>query len=291
MKTIIGIGETVWDMLPTGKQLGGAPLNFAFFAGNLGAHSYIVSAIGHDPLGDEALEAMKRTGIDLSLLQRNPLPTSRVLVTLGEGGEPKYEIVEGVAWDAIECTEEALERIRTADAVCWGSLAQRSDKSRENMLRMIDAAPAQCMKVFDINIRQHFYSEPLIRASLERADVLKLNEDELPLLKEMFGLKGDNAEAIHSVIERFGLETVIFTQGARCSEIFGREGLLSSIGTPKVNVADTVGAGDSFTAAYITSILNGRSVAQAHDTAVKVSAFVCTQPGAVNPLPPDLLAF
>lgn len=289
MKTIIGIGETVWDMLPAGKQLGGAPLNFAFFAGVLGAHSYVVSAIGDDPLGDETLEAMEQTGIDLSLLQRNALPTSRVIVTLGEGGIPEYEIVEGVAWDAIECIPEAMEKIRTADAICWGSLAQRSDKSRANILRMLDAAPEHCLKVFDINIRQHFYSEQLIRASLERADVLKLNEDELPLLKDMFGIEEDNTAAIHTLAETFGLDTIIFTQGARCSEIYGREGLLSSIDTPKVKVADTVGAGDSFTAAYITSILQGKSAARAHEAAVKVSAYVCTQLGAVNPLPEDLL--
>ena len=289
MKKILGIGELVWDMFPSGKQLGGAPVNFAYFAKELGAEAYPVAALGSDELGDEAMEVVRPSGLKLDFIQRNSLPTSRVLVTTDEEGVPQYEIVENVAWDAMECTPEILDLASQADVICWGSLAQRSRKSRESILAMVDAAPENCLRVFDINLRQKFYNREVIEESLKRADILKLNEDELPVVCEIFGVEGSEAEQIAQIIERFSLKSIIYTQGAVCSEVYDASGLVSRMDTPKVKVADTVGAGDSFTATYVTSILLGKTPAQAHELAVKVAAFVCTQNGAINPLPSEYL--
>lgn len=289
MKKILGIGELVWDMFPSGKQLGGAPVNFAYFAKELGAEAYPVAALGSDELGDEAMEVVRPSGLKLDFIQRNSLPTSRVLVTTDEEGVPQYEIVENVAWDAMECTPEILDLASQADVICWGSLAQRSRKSRESILAMVDAARENCLRVFDINLRQKFYSKEVIEESLKRADILKLNEDELPVVSKIFAVEGSEADQIAYIIKRFSLRSIIYTQGAVCSEVYDASGLVSRMDTPKVKVADTVGAGDSFTATYVTSILLGKTPAQAHELAVKVAAFVCTQNGAINPLPSEYL--
>ena len=205
MKKILGIGELVWDVFPAGKQLGGAPVNFAYFAKELGAEAYPVAALGCDQLGDEAMEVVRPSGLKLDYIQRNSLPTSRVLVTTDEQGVPQYEIVENVAWDAIECNEAILELASQADVICWGSLAQRSVMSRKSILAIVDAAPESCLKVFDINLRQKFYSKEIIEESLKRADILKLNEDELPVVCEIFEIDGSEAEQIAQIIRRFSL--------------------------------------------------------------------------------------
>lgn len=290
MKKILGIGELVWDVFPTGRQLGGAPVNFAYFAKELGAEAYPVAALGKDELGDEAMEVLEPSGLSLDYIQRCDLPTSRVLVTTDAAGVPQYEIVENVAWDSMECNEQILQLASEADVICWGSLAQRSTKSRESILRIVDSAPMGCLKVFDINLRQHFYNREVIEESLKRADILKLNEDELPVVCDIFSIGGDEEERILEIIRRYGLKSVIYTQGAVCSEVYDKDGLVSRMDTPEVNVADTVGAGDSFTATYVTSLLQGKSQCDAHSLAVKVAAFVCTQRGAINPLPSDFLS-
>ena len=288
MNKVIAIGEIVWDCLPSGKQLGGAPLNFAFFAKELGADAYAVSAVGNDELGDETLAVAATTGVCLDYVQRNSLPTSRVLVTLSDAGIPQYEIVEGVAWDAIDVADNALELVKDASVICWGSLAQRSEKSRESVLAFLDAAPDTCMKVFDINIRQHYYSRDVIEASLKRSNILKLNEDELPLVAQMLGVDGNEKEIVSSLMDMYSLKYLIYTHGADFSEVYSADGEYSHIPTPKVSVADTVGAGDSFTAVFVTSLLSGKSVKESHELAVEVSAFVCTQNGAINPLPDNI---
>lgn len=282
-KTVISFGEIVWDVFPQEMKLGGAPLNFAYYASQNGANSYIVSALGNDELGDETLGLIKETGVDYSYIQRNSHPTGQVLVTLTGEGIPQYEIREGVSWDYIESTNEILELAGKADAICWGALAQRNNCTRETVFAILDAAGSDCMKVFDINIRQHYYSREIIEGSLKRADVLKLNEDELPLVAEMFGLDIDSA--IGSLTAMFGLKAVLYTQGAVCSEVYTYGKLESRIDTPKVQVVDTVGAGDSFTASFVSSILSGSSVREAHEMAVRTSAYVCTCKGAINPLP------
>ena len=281
---VIAIGEIVWDCLPAGRQLGGAPLNFAFFAKELGADAYAVSAVGNDSLGDETLEVAGKTCVDLSYVQRNDLPTSRVLVTLDENGIPQYEIVEGVAWDSIECTDSALDLVKDASVICWGSLTQRSEKSRQSVLSLLEAAPASCVKVFDINIRQHYYSREVIETSLAYADILKLNEDELPLVASLLELTGLDHDIVCQLIEKYDLKYLVYTHGTDFSEVYSATGEYSHVPTPKVRVVDTVGAGDSFTAVFVTSLLQGLSMRESHAKAVKISAFVCTQHGAINPL-------
>lgn len=281
---VIAVGEIVWDMLPAGKQLGGAPLNFAFFSKELGAEAYAVSAIGNDVLGDEALAVASATGVNLDYLQRNNLPTSRVLISLDSEGVPQYEIVENVAWDALECPQMILDLVKDASVMCWGSLAQRSVTSRQSVLAMLAAAPKECVKVFDINIRQHYYSREVIETSLGYADILKLNEDELPLVASLLGLSGQERDIVRQLIEKYALKYLVYTHGADFSEVYSATGEYSHVPTPKVKVVDTVGAGDSFTAVFVTSILQGLSMAESHARAVEVSAYVCTQNGAINPL-------
>lgn len=285
---ITGIGEIVWDCLPEGRKLGGAPVNFCYFAKELGAEAYPVTAIGNDALGDETFAELKKTGLNLDCISRNDLPTGRVQVSLNDAGVPEYDIVENVAWDAIDCTPATLELARDMDAVCWGSLSQRSVKSRDAIMSIIGAVPEKALKVFDINIRKPFWSEEVITGSLERADILKLNEDELPMLVEMLSLPKSNDAAISCLAERFSLKYVLFTQGARCSAICDAGGEISLIDTPRVKVADTVGAGDSFTAAFVVSLLKGAPVQEAHRNAVDVAAFVCTRCGVMHPLPEEL---
>ena len=281
---VIAVGEIVWDMLPAGKQLGGAPLNFAFFSKELGVEAYAVSAIGNDVLGDETLAVASATGVNLDYLQRNNLPTSRVLISLDNEGVPQYEIVENVAWDALECPQMILDLVKDASVMCWGSLAQRSVTSRQSVLAMLAAAPKECVKVFDINIRQHYYSREVIETSLGYADILKLNEDELPLVASILGLSGPEHDIVSQLIEKYALKYLVYTHGADFSEVFSATGEYSHVPTPKVKVVDTVGAGDSFTAVFVTSILQGLSMAESHARAVEVSAYVCTQNGAINPL-------
>lgn len=288
MKKVIGIGETVWDVFPSGKRLGGAPVNFAFFAKEFGAESFPVSAIGNDELGVKTMEALEKTGLNLDYIQCNGHPTSRVIVTMDEAGVPEYEIVEGVAWDALDCDEKTVALLAEADVVCWGTLAQRTPFSRENILRMVDSAPESCLRVYDINLRQHYFCRETVEESLRRADILKLNEDELPIVAGLFSISGSALEQILGLIERFSLKNVIFTQGSLCSEVYGPEGLLSHRDTPKVKVVDTVGAGDSFTATYIMARLEGKPVEDAHSLAVELAANVCTCSGAINPVPESL---
>ncbi len=278
---IIGIGELVWDLLPSGRQLGGAPVNFAFWCNRLGSEGYPVSAIGRDELADAAMEALSDTGLDLSFMQHNEYPTGRVHVTLSGEGIPAYDIVESVAWDALQADSRTLELAACANAVCWGSLAQRAETSRKTILALIDAAPERCLKVFDINIRQQWYTPAVIRESLMRADILKLNEDELPLVARMFDLGEEKAGAIKRLVGRFDLRYVVYTAGSSHSEIHDGSGMVSSIPTPKVEVVDTVGAGDSFTAAFVTSLLQGASIDACHRKAVEVAASVCTIHGAI----------
>ena len=288
---IVGLGEIVWDCLPQGRKLGGAPVNFAYHCARLGAESYPVSAVGKDALGEETLAACRSYGLDTSYIQRSELPTSRVLVSLDAAGVPCYEIVEGVAWDALSADPGVLDLVSRADAICWGSLAQRSEISRRSVQSVLAAAGPSCLKVFDINLRQHFYSRDVIESSLRFADILKLNEDELPVVASMFAFgpanPTDPADAIAGIIRLFGLKYLIYTCGAAFSEVWSPEGLISHMPTPAVEVVDTVGAGDSFTAAFVTCILAGKSPIEAHQKAVQVSAWICTRSGAINPLPSE----
>lgn len=286
---IVGIGEALWDCLPEGRKIGGAPANFAFHAGQFGFQSLAVSAIGNDELGDEILEELNQRNL-CHLLERVDFPTGTVQVALDEKGIPCYEILEGVAWDNMPYSENLDEIARNCQVVCFGSLAQRNEVSRETINRFIDAMPESegSLKVFDINLRQNFYDEEIITSSLKKCNVLKLNDEELVIVSRMFGYTElSQSEACRRILDAYGLRMLILTCGTDGSYVF-TAGETSFHPTPKVEVADTVGAGDSFTGSFIASILKGKSILEAHRRAVEVSAYVCTQNGAM-PILPDVL--
>ena len=275
---IIGIGELLWDMLPSGKKAGGAPINFVYHASQVGAESYAITAVGNDPLGDEIVKEVGQAGIN-AIAERVDYPTGKVLVELKEG-IPSYTIIENVAWDHIPLTDPMKEIAKKADAVCFGTLAQRSEESRNTIQTFLSLTPPHVYRILDINLRQHYYSEEIIASSLEKSNVLKMNEEELKLLKRLFSLDHLSDEtACRWFIEKFNLQFLILTAGDNYSTILTPDNS-SYIKTPKVEVVDTVGAGDAFTGAFITAILQGKSLQEAHLTAVDRSAFVCTRPGA-----------
>lgn len=285
--TIVALGEVLWDMLPGGKKIGGAPLNFACHATQLGCKGVMVSSIGKDALGDELLEGIAHIGVELSFVQRSDRPTSKVDVVVDSQGKPQYIINEGVAWDHILFTSEMGVLAQKADAVCWGSLAARNRTSRATIIRFVESTREDCLKVFDINIRQHYYDKEFINWGLTQANVLKLNDDELPLLQGYYSLMGDPIEQCRDLLERFGLRYVVYTCGSKESVVVGAEDI-SRIDTPKVEVVDTVGAGDSFTAAFVSGLIRGDSIAETHRHAVDIAAYVCTQAGAIPALPVNL---
>ena len=290
MKDItVGLGEVLWDMLPEGKKLGGATSNFAYHASQFGMESYVVSSVGKDALGSEILSILKSRNLD-RYVSETDYPTGTVQVTLDSAGVPCYEIRKGVAWDNIPYTPELQDLASRTKAVCFGSLAQRSGVSRETVRKFLDDMPDGngCLKIFDINLRQNFYDMETLRDSLRRCNVLKINDEELETVSALFGYPGTDAgQRCRALLSEYGLEMLILTCGVNGSYVFTRNEV-SFEETPKVDVVDTVGAGDSFTAAFVSSILKGRSVRDAHRRAVEVSAYVCTCNGAMPELPAGL---
>ena len=287
---VIGLGEALWDVLPEGKKLGGAPANFAYHAGQfLGqANTMAISALGEDKLAEETIAALEEHGLQYTM-PRVPYPTGTVQVQLDEQGIPTYDIRENVAWDNIPFTPEIEEIARNCRAVCFGSLAQRNVVSRENIHRFLDATPEDCVKIFDINLRQNFYTKEVIQESMRRCNILKINDEELVIIGRMFGYPGlDIENKCWLILGKYDLDMLVLTCGTNGSYVF-TPGQMSFQETPKVEVADTVGAGDSFTGSFCAAILNGKPVAEAHQLAVKVSAYVCTQNGAMPTIPASLL--
>lgn len=286
---IVGLGEALWDMLPEGKKIGGAPANFAYHVSQFGFESCVVSAIGNDKLGNEILDVFNKKELKYQL-EKVDFPTGTVQVELNAEGIPCYEIKEGVAWDNIPFTETLQNIALSTRSVCFGSLAQRSPISRETINRFLDTMPdgeGQC-KIFDINLRQNFYNKEIIENSLNKCNILKINDEELVIITRMFGYPGiDLQDTCWKLISRYNLKMLILTCGTNGSYVF-TPGEVSFLETPKVNIADTVGAGDSFTAAFCASILKGKSIREAHKLAVEVSAYICTQSGAM-PILPEIL--
>ena len=286
-KIIVGLGEALWDCLPEGRKIGGAPANFAYHASQFGYTSYAVSAVGNDALGDETIEALNSNGLKLEM-PRVDFPTGQVQVTLDEDGVATYDIKEGSAWDNIPFTPEIEALAKQCKAVCFGSLAQRNKVSRETIYRFLDATPKDCMRIFDINLRQNFYSKEVIQESLRRSNVLKINDEELVIIGRMFGYPGlDIENKCWLILGKYNLDMLILTCGVNGSYVFSK-GAMSYLETPKVEVADTVGAGDSFTGSFVASILAGMPIAEAHRIGVNVSAYVCTQNGAMPVIPEEL---
>ena len=279
---VVGMGEALFDCLPEGKKIGGAPANFAYHVSQFGFKSCVVSAVGNDEDGDEIMRIFNQRGLN-TLIERVPFPTGTVQVTLDEKGIPSYEIKKGVAWDNIPFTEELKELAHNARAVCFGSLAQRNAVSHDTIVKFLEEMPEDndTLKIFDINLRQSFYTPELLEESMGRCNILKINDEELELVSRMFGFHSISQEdKCWLLLAKYGLKMLILTCGVEGSYVF-TPGKMSFQPTPRVAVADTVGAGDSFTAAFVSSILLGKTVKEAHKYAVDVSAFVCTQHGAM----------
>lgn len=287
---IIGLGEALWDVLPTGKKMGGAPANFAYHASQFGLEGVAVSALGDDDLGKELLKDYAEVGLQVNM-QTVDYPTGTVQVTIDEKGIPSYDICQGVAWDNIAMTQELEDLAKKATVVCYGSLAQRNEVSRNTINAFIDLVPDddEHMRVFDINLRQNYYSKELIEANFKKCNILKINDDEIVVVADLLGLDATDQKACCKVLlEKYNLRMVILTCGAIGSYAVNAKGEESWQDTPKVEVVDTVGAGDSFTGAFIAATLNGKSLKEAHALAVKVSAYVCTQAGAMPVLPEEI---
>lgn len=287
---VIGIGEILWDCLPQGKQLGGAPANFAYHVSQWGLPGCAVSAVGRDADGSQMLALLDRKGVR-SLMALTDYPTGTVNITVDDAGIPQYDITPDAAWDHIPFTPELAAAAASARAVCFGSLAQRSPESRATIRRFLESMPAEALRVFDINLRQHFYTPDVLRKSMEMSNILKINDEELVTVSGMFSVEASApAGQCRELLRRMGLSMVILTCGVEGSYIFTADGGESYRPTPRVKVADTVGAGDSFTAAFIANLLKGLPFTDAHALAVSASAYVCTCDGAMPELPAHLLA-
>lgn len=286
---VVGMGEALWDVLPEGKKIGGAPANFAYHVSQFGLPSCVVSAVGKDPLGAEILENFKSKGLHY-LIAEVPYPTGTVQVEIDQAGIPMYDIKENVAWDNIPWTPELESLAKRTKAVCFGSLAQRNVVSRETINKFLKTMPkgAGQLRVFDVNLRQGFYNKEILTNSMRQCNILKINDEELVTVSRMFGYPGiDLQDKCWILLGKYNLDMLILTCGINGSYVF-TPGDVSFMPTPQVKVEDTVGAGDSFTAAFIASILKGKSVPEAHAIAVRTSAYVCTKPGAMPLLPKEI---
>ena len=277
-KVIVGIGEILWDMLPSGKALGGAPANFAYHAARLGEEGWAVSAVGDDALGREIQDIVADKKLN-SIIATSDKPTGTVEVELNDKGVPKYNIMEDVAWDNIPYTAAMEALASRADAVCFGSLVQRMN-SRQTVQRFLRALRPDALKVFDINLRQHYYTKEVIEESLRLADILKINDDEIGIVSKMLSLGEDPTAACRDLIALYGLDLVILTKGPDGREVITANQVIPQ-GTDDVEIVDTVGAGDSFTAAFVVSYLRGDTLAQAQRLASETASYVCAHKGAM----------
>ncbi len=286
---VLGVGEVLWDLLPGGPQLGGAPANFACHAAALGAKAGLVSCVGRDELGREALRLLGARGLDLSAVSIDAtFPTGTVAVVMDSAGHPVFTIAGNTAWDAVKAGERAVELAAGSDAICFGSLSQRTAASGMEIRRLVQATRSKALRVFDVNLRPPFYTPDVITASLELANVLKLNETELPVLSGLYQLRGSPEMQLETLAGRFGLDVVALTLGAAGSRLF-RDGRWTAEPARPVVVKDAVGAGDSFTAALVAGLLRQWPTPKLLAAASEVSAFVCTCAGATPELPQHLV--
>lgn len=285
---VVGLGEILWDKFGDTKRLGGAPANFAYHASRFGHESLVVSAIGKDSDGDDIVAELDRKRLSHHL-ERVDSPTGTVDVDLTDANNPAYTINTDVAWSHIPFTEELAQIAAETKAVCFGSLAQWGSVTRETIGRFLDATPEGCLKVFDVNLRQSYYTKDVLENSFRRCDILKLNIDELQAVARLFGIEAwDRQRTCRDVMSVSGCRILILTMGTEGSELYW-EGGRSFQETPSVKVRSTVGAGDAFTGAFVGSLLQGASISEAHGIAVHVAAYVCTREGAMPPIPEGLI--
>jgi fructokinase len=285
---IVGIGELLWDLLPAGKVRGGAPANFAYHAHALGAKGSLITRVGSDALGRDLINELHALGLPTETVQvHGAAPTGTVTVKLLAGGQPQFTVNDGVAWDRIELAAPALNDVAAADAVCFGSLAQRNNPSRSTIQKLVAAAPASALKIFDINLRQNYYTREIIEQSFALANILKLNDGELPMVAAMCGLSGTPEKQLQQLAQRFHLRLVAFTRGAQGSLLYSEGEWFDHPGV-RATIKDTVGAGDSFTAALTVGLLAKMPLPEINQHANELAAFVCSQAGATPPLPENL---
>jgi fructokinase len=282
---VVGLGEVLWDLFLAGPQLGGAPANFAYHARALCARAAIVTRVGNDDLGAEAIKRLTQMNLPRDTVQVDPTwPTGTAAVSLTEKGVTNYRFAEDAAWDRLEVTNAALQAIRGAHAVCFGTLGQRSETSCKAIQQLLAAAPAEALRIFDVNLRLNFYSREVIEESMRLANVLKLNDEELAVLTAMFSLQGDARQRIEWFVRTFGFKTVVLTRGS-VGSLIQHEGRWSEVPPRPVRVADTIGAGDAFTAALAVGLLSGMDLDEVHVIAAGIAGYVCSQLGAMPPMP------
>lgn len=284
---VVGVGEVLWDLLPSGKQLGGAPANFAYHAQQLGARSALISAVGRDALGDEILGRLRQLGIDThSIAVDDQHPSGTVSVNLDSAGVPSYVIHENVAWDFLYFDDALRALAGTADVICFGTLAQRSRLSGSCIMDVLTHTNA--LTIFDINLRQHYFTREIVQNSLREAAVLKINDEEVAVLARLLGLRG--AEDLRRMLfDRYPLRLIAVTRGGKGSVLYPRDGQPHEHpGSAVTKLADTVGAGDAFTAALAIGLLRGEPLDRINDAANRLAAYVCSQRGATPPIPAEL---
>lgn len=286
---LVGLGEILWDVLPDGKQLGGAPANFAYHAQAIGGQGVVVSCVGDDELGKEILSSLDELQLQRQYVSvDNSHPTGTVTVKLDEDGKPDYIIHENVAWDFIPFNSSLSVLAAQTAAVCFGSLCQRSPVSRKTIRSFLAATGADCIRVLDINLRQSYFNREIINTMLELSNVLKLNDEELAVVANLLGITGSETDILSQLAERYALRLIALTRGASGSRLYAQGEDSNHQGFP-AQIADTVGAGDSFTAAMTLELLNGKNLDTINKYANRVASFVCSQSGATPKLPDSLI--
>ncbi len=286
--TAVGIGEVLWDIFPDQSHFGGAPANFAAHMASLGAQSFVVSGVGEDELGRLAMLALAANHITNEYVQTDrSRSTGAVDITLNQAGAATYKFKENTAWDHLLWNDKLVDLARNTQVVCFGTLGQRSPISRQTIRRFVDSTGPECIRVFDVNLRQQFYDSETIRHSLQLANVFKLNDEELPIVAQLCGLSSHGNESLVELLHRFDLNAVAVTQGAKGATLLTKA---HSVSLPAIacEVKDTVGAGDAFTAALVTGLITGDDPQSILQRAIRVASFVCSQHGATPSLPPHL---
>jgi fructokinase len=286
-RKIVGLGEILWDMLPNGKQLGGAPSNFAYISALLGNEGIVASRIGHDALGHEAIERLAKLGVDTSSIQADPVhSTGTVQVEVDHAGQPRFEIAEGVAWDFLEWTPAWQHLAAQSDAICFGSLPQRAPTSRATVRQFLGAANKDAVRIFDVNLRQTFHSKEVLAESMKLADIVKLNHEELPRIMQMFDLpRRDEIASADSLLDLHGLKLICVTRGCHGSLLLNHQTLNEHPGY-RIRIGDAIGAGDAFTAALVHEYLQGAPIPRMNETANRMGAWVASRVGGM-PVPRD----
>lgn len=285
---IVGIGEILWDIFPDGPRFGGAPANFACSAAGLGSHRVsvsMVSSVGNDDLGVQAFDSLGRRNVSTSYVTAQYKPTGQVLVELDERGRAGYEFAADTAWDNLTWSVDLEDLARRTDACCYGTLGQRNDRSRTTIQSFVAATVPSALRIFDVNLRPPFVSDSVLLDSLQLANVLKLSDEELPVVAELCGVSGVDDHVMRQLAQRFELRTVALTRGPQGAVLLQGNQLSEHSGV-ETDVVDTVGAGDAFTAALAIGLLDGKNLDEINEAACSAAAFVCSQSGATPAMSP-----